>query len=191
MKNFKINALAIVVSSFLSVSCGLDMREEYVGGTFERLVLKEQDWSDTVQVIDNLGIKDSYNERLYSHKPENFDFTASGNINEIYVHARIECTDDGGNMIIYCNNYQNNNVWFDGPEIVFNNLAGTKMTHKDGYTIRMLDSLKVGKKTYKDVLEFDASGAKKNKCNYDKFYIAATKGLLRIDLQDSIKIERK
>ena len=65
------------------------------------------------------------------------------------------------------------------------------MTHKDGYTIRILDSLKVGKKTYKDVLEFDASGAKKNKCNYDRFYIAATKGLLRIDLQDSIRIERK
>ena len=65
------------------------------------------------------------------------------------------------------------------------------MTNKDGYTIRMLDSLNVGKVTYRNILEFDATGAEENVCNYDKFYIAATKGLIRIDLQDSIKIERR
>jgi hypothetical protein len=61
----------------------------------------------------------------------------------------------------------------------------------DGYTVRMLDSLTVGKKTFTDVLEFDATGAEESTCNFDKFYVAAREGLLRIDLQDTITIERK
>ena len=65
------------------------------------------------------------------------------------------------------------------------------MTNSDGYTVRMLDSLTVSKKTYKNVLEFDATGADDNSCNFDKFYVATRDGLLRIDLQDSITIERK
>ncbi|MBO7383359.1 MAG: hypothetical protein J6U07_01935 [Fibrobacter sp.] len=47
----------------------------------------------------------------------------------------------------------------------------------------------MGKK--EDVLEFDATGAEENSCNFDKFYVAAQDGLLRIDLQDTITIERK
>ena len=168
-----------------------DMSDPYVGGDFAKLVQKEQEWSDTIKVVDNWGIEDSYSERIYSHKPEYFEFEASGSINEINIDMRVECDDNGGKMTVSCLRYRRNGYLNYGPDIVFNDLDGNKMTNSDGYTVRMLDSLKVGKKTYKDVLEFDATGAEENTCNFDKFYVSARKGLLRIDLQDSIIIERK
>lgn len=187
-----LKSATLLASALTLASCGVfNADDEHVGGAFEKLVKKEQEWSDTIQVVDNLGIKDSYAERLYSHKGENFDFKATGSINDIFVGARIECGEDGGKLYIFCGNRHSNGVWFEEPEIVFKDLEGSKMTNEDGYTIRMLDSMVVNKKTYKNVLEFDASDAKKNECSYDKFYIAATKGLLRIDLKDTITIERK
>ena len=94
-------------------------------------------------------------------------------------------------MTISCIEQFRDDSWQYGPEIVFKNLKGNKMTNADGYTVRMLDSLEIGKKTYRDVLEFDATEAENNGCNYDKFYISAVDGLLRIDLLDSIKIVRQ
>jgi len=172
-------------------SCGMFGDDPYVGGNFAKLVQKEQEWSDTVKVVDSWGIEDSYDERIYSHKPENFYFEASGSINEINIDTRVECDEDGGKMTVSCLRYRRDGIWHYGPDIVFSDLDGNKMTSSDGYTVRMLDSLTVGKKTYKDVLEFDATGAKENSCNFDKFYVAAQDGLLRIDLQDTITIERK
>ena len=187
-----IKLTALLSGGLLLSSCGIfNMDDAYVGGEFKKLVQNEQEWSDSVKVIDNLGIEDSYKERLYSHKSENFDFKASGTINEISIQARIESNENGGNMTISCLQYFRNDLWNYGPDIVFKNLKENEMTNKDGYTIRMLDSLNVGKVTYRNILEFDATGAEENVCNYDKFYIAATKGLIRIDLQDSIKIERR
>lgn len=172
-------------------SCGMFGDDPYVGGDFAKLVQKEQEWSDTVKVVDSWGIEDSYDERIYSHKPENFYFEASGSINEINIDMRVECDEDGGKMTVSCLRYRRDGIWHYGPDIVFSDLDGNKMTSSAGYTVRMLDSLTVGKKTYKDVLEFDATGAEENSCNFDKFYVAAQDGLLRIDLQDTITIERK
>lgn len=185
-------AVSLAAFGLILSSCGMfDMSDPYVGGDFAKLVQKEQEWSDTIKVVDNWGIEDSYSERIYSHKPEYFEFEASGSINEINIDMRVECDDNGGKMTVSCLRYRRNGYLNYGPDIVFNDLDGNKMTNSDGYTVRMLDSLKVGKKTYKDVLEFDATGAEENTCNFDKFYVSARKGLLRIDLQDSIIIERK
>ena len=191
MNKIKQNALALIAGSFLLTSCGLSLDDDYVGGDFGKLVQKEQEWNDSIDVIDNIGIEDNYKQRLYSHKNENFDFKAKGSLNEIHVGARIECNGNGGNMTIYCIEQFRDESWQYGPEIIFKNLKGNKMTNADGYTVRMLDSLEIGKKTYRDVLEFDATEAENNGCNYDKFYISAVDGLLRIDLLDSIKIERQ
>ena len=180
MNKIQQNVLALIAGSFLLTSCGLSLDDDYVGGDFGKLVQKEQEWNDSIDVIDNIGIEDNYKQRLYSHKNENFDFKAKGSLNEIHVGARIEC-----------NEQFRDESWQYGPEIVFKNLKGNKMTNADGYTVRMLDSLEIGKKTYRDVLEFDATEAENNGCNYDKFYISAVDGLLRIDLLDSIKIERQ
>ena len=191
MNRFSITASLAALSLALS-SCGMfNMDDPYVGGDFGRLVQKEQEWNDTVKVVDNWGIEDSYDERIYSHKPENFYFEASGSLNEINIDMRIECDYDGGKMVVSCLRYFRDGMWHYGQDIVFKDLDGNKMTNSDGYTVRMLDSLDVGQKTYKDVLEFDATGAEKNNCNFDKFYVAARDGLLRIDLQDTITIERK
>ena len=189
----KFMKLACIVTAGMALSaCGMfDMSDPYVGGDFAKLVQKEQEWSDTIKVVDNWGIEDSYSERIYSHKPEHFFFETSGDLNEINIDMRVECDDNGGKMTVSCLRYRRNGYLNYGPDIVFNDLDGNKMTNSDGYTVRMLDSLKVGKKTYKDVLEFDATGAEENICNFDKFYVSARKGLLRIDLQDSIIIERK
>ena len=184
-------AVSLAAFGLILSSCGMfDVEDPYVGGDFAKLVQKEQEWSDTVKVVDNWGIEDSYDERIYSHKPENFYFEASGSINEINIDMRVECDGDGGKMTVTCLKYRRDGLVHDGPDIVFNNLDGNKMTNSDGYTVRMLDSLKVGKKTYKDVLEFNATGAEENSCNFDRFYVAARNGLLRVDLQDSITIER-
>ena len=155
------------------------------------MVQNEQEWSDTVKVIDNWGIEDSYDERIYSHTPENFYFETSGSINEINIEMRVECNEDGGKMTVSCLKYLRDGLLHYGSDIVFRDLKGNKMTNSDGYTVRMLDSLTAGKKTYTDVLEFDAAGAEENTCNFDKFYVAAREGLLRIELQDTITIERK
>ena len=181
----------ILVAGMALSSCGLAEDDAYIGGDFAKLVQKEQEWSDTVKVVDNWGIEDSYSERIYSHKPENFFFETSGNINEINIDLRVECDEDGGKMTVLCLRYLRDGILHYGPDIVFKDLEGNKMTNSDGYTVRMLDSLTVGKKTYKDVLEFDATNADENTCNFDKFYVAAREGLLRIDLQDTITIERK
>jgi hypothetical protein len=184
-------AVSLAALSLTLSSCGMFGDDPYVGGDFAKLVQKEQEWSDTVKVVDSWGIEDSYDERIYSHKPENFYFEASGSINEINIDMRVECDDDGGKMTVSCLRYRRDGIWHYGPDIVFSDLDGNKMTSSDGYTVRMLDSLTVGKKTYKDVLEFDATGAEENSCNFDKFYVAAQDGLLRIDLQGTITIERK
>lgn len=185
--------LAGILTAGMALSaCGMfDTSDDYVGGDFAKLVQKEQEWSDTIKVVDNWGIEDTYSERIYSHKPENFYFETSGNINEININMRIECDDDGGKMTVSCLRYRRDDIWHYGPDIVFKDLDGNKMTNSDGYAVRMLDTLTVGKKTYTDVLEFDATGANENTCNFDKFYVAAREGLLRIDLQDTITIERK
>ena len=191
MNKFSTAALLAALSFSLS-SCGMfDVDDPYVGGDFGKMVQKEQEWGDTVRVIDNLGIEDSYRERIHSHKPEYFEFEARGFLNEITIGVNIDCDENGGKMTITCLQYFRDGMWHYGPDIVFSNLDGDKMTNSDGYMVRMLDSLKVGKKTYKDVLEFDATGADENICNYDRFYVSANKGLLRIDLQDTITIERK
>ena len=189
----KILTLASLAAMSLALSsCGMfNTDDPYVGGDFGKLVQKEQEWNDSVRVADNRDIEDSYSERIYSHKPENFYFEASGSLNEINIDMRVECDYDGGKMTVSCLRYFRNGMWHYGPDIVFSDLDGDKMTNSDGYSIRMLDSLKVGKRTFKDVLEFDATGAETNLCNFDKFYVAARDGLLRIDLQDSIIIERK
>lgn len=185
-------AVSLAAFGLILSSCGMfDVEDPYVGGDFAKLVQKEQEWSDTIKVVDNRGIEDTYRERIYSHKPEYFEFEAHGFINEITIGVTIDCDEDGGKMTVSCLRYRRDGLLHYGPDIVFNNLDGNKMTNSDGYTVRMLDSLKVGKKTYKDVLEFDATGAEENVCNFDKFYVAARDGLLRIDLQDSITIERK
>ena len=185
-------AVSLAAFGLILSSCGMfDVEDPYVGGDFAKLVQKEQEWSDTIKVVDNRGIEDTYRERIYSHKPEYFEFEASGSINEINIDMRVECDEDGGKMTVSCLRYRRDGIWNYGPDIVFKDLDGNKMTNSDGYTVRMLDSLTVGKKTYKDVLEFDATGADDNSCNFDKFYVAARDGLLRIDLQDSITIERK
>ncbi len=184
-------AVSLAALSLMLSSCGMFGDDPYVGGDFAKLVQREQEWSDTVKVVDSWGIEDSYDERIYSHKPENFYFEASGSINEINIDMRVECDEDGGKMTVSCLRYRRDGIWHYGPDIVFSDLDGNKMTSSDGYTVRMLDSLTVGKKTYKDVLEFDATGADDNSCNFDKFYVAARDGLLRIDLQDTITIERK
>ncbi len=182
----------ILTAGMAFSACGMfDTSDDYVGGDFAKLVQKEQEWSDTIKVVDNWGLEDTYSERIYSHKPENFYFETSGNINEININMRIECDDDGGKMTVSCLRYRRDGIWHYGPDIVFKDLEGNKMTNSDGYTVRMLDSLTVGKKTYTDVLEFDATGANENTCNFDKFYVAAREGLLRIDLQNTITIERK
>ena len=191
MNKFSTTATLAALTLTLT-SCGMfDVGDPYAGGDFAKLVQKEQEWGDTVKVIDNWGIEDSYRERIYSHKPEYFEFEASGSINEINIDMRVECDEDGGKMTVSCLRYRRDGIWHYGPDIVFSDLDGNKMTNSDGYTVRMLDSLTVGKKTYKDVLEFDATGAEESSCNFDKFYVAASDGLLRIDLQDSITIERK
>ena len=185
-------AVSLAAFGLILSSCGMfDVEDPYVGGDFAKLVQKEQEWSDTIKVVDNRGIEDTYRERIYSHKPEYFEFEASGSINEINIDLRVECDGDGGKMTVSCLRYRRDGIWHYGPDIVFKDLDGNKMTNSDGYTVRMLDSLTVGKKTYKDVLEFDATGADDNSCNFDKFYVAARDGLLRIDLQDTITIERK
>lgn len=185
-------AVSLAAFGLILSSCGMfDVEDPYVGGDFAKLVQKEQEWSDTITVVDNRGIEDTYRERIYSHKPEYFEFEASGSINEINIDMRVECDEDGGKMTVSCLRYRRDGIWNYGPDIVFKDLDGNKMTNSDGYTVRMLDSLTVGKKTYKNVLEFDATGAEENVCNFDKFYVAARDGLLRIDLQDSITIERK
>lgn len=185
-------AVSLAAFGLILSSCGMfDVEDPYVGGDFAKLVQKEQEWSDTIMVVDNRGIEDTYRERIYSHKPEYFEFEAHGFINEITIGVTIDCDEDGGKMTVSCLRYRRDGLLHDGPDIVFNNLDGNKMTNSDGYTVRMLDSLKVGKKTYKDVLEFDATGVEESSCNFDKFYVAARDGLLRIDLQDSITIERK
>ena len=181
---------SLLIAGMALTSCGMFEDDDYVGGDFEKLVQKEQEWSDTIKVVDNWGIEDTYSERIYSHKPENFYFETSGDLNEINIDLRVECNGDGGKMTVSCLKYLRDGMLHYGPDIVFKDLDGNKMTNSDGYTVRMLDSLTVGKKTYTDVLEFDATGAEENTCNFDKFYVAAREGLLRIELQDTITIER-
>ena len=186
-----VKMVGILIVGMALTSCGMVEEDEYVGGDFAKLVQKEQEWSDTIKVVDNWGIEDTYSERIYSHKPENFYFETSGDLNEINIDLRVECDGDGGKMTVSCLRYRRDGIWHYGPDIVFKDLDGNKMTNSDGYTVRMLDSLTVGKKTYTDVLEFDATGAEESTCNFDKFYVAAREGLLRIELQDTITIERK
>ena len=64
--------VSILTVGMALTSCGMVEEDEYVGGDFAKLVQKEQEWSDTIKVVDNWGIEDTYSERIYSHKPENF-----------------------------------------------------------------------------------------------------------------------
>lgn len=180
----KFTLSTIITGAFLFTSCGyFDDSEEYVGGKFNSFVQKEQENSTTFEVKDNLGITDTYTDYTYRHKPEYYDYRIVGSINNIEIQVVIQCTDDGGDLTVHCGSDED-------VKIVFKNLSGNKKTNKDGYSVTMLDSLKVGSKTFKDVLEIDATGAEDNACDYDKAYIAANQGLIRIDLQDSITIER-
>ena len=182
---------AFAILSLTLSSCGmLDSSDDYVGGDFAKLVKGEKDASSTIFMVDNLGIEDIYETRIFRHNGEHYNYTAKGDLNEINIEVRIECDDNGGTLTVFCGTYDE--VFLsNGPKIVFKNLDGNKMTHRDGYVIKMLDSLTVQNKTYKDVFEFDASDVEDNECIYDKLYIAAKEGLVQIDLQDSITIERK
>ena len=173
-----------LAGAFLLISCEeFDPREEYVEGKFNRFVQKEQENSTKFEMKDNLGITDSYTDYTYRHKPEYYDYRVEGTINNIEVHVVIQCTDDGGDLTIHCGSGED-------VKIVFRDLKGNQMKRKDGYRVTVLDSLEVNGVTYSDVLEIDATEVENNACDYDKAYIEASKGLIRIDLQDSITIER-
>lgn len=188
----KISSLVTLAALGASLcSCGMfDTSDDYVGGDFAKLVNGEADKSETIFVEDNLGIRDIYETRTFRHNKEHYNYTADGNLNEISIEVRIECDGDGGKLAVFCGSKKEVFV-SSGPKIVFKDLDGNKMTNSDGYTIQMLDSLTVGDSTYKDVFEFDASNVEDNACIYDRLFIAAKEGLVRIDLQDSITIERK
>ena len=100
MNKIQQNVLALIAGSFLLTSCGLSLDDDYVGGDFGKLVQKEQEWNDSIDVIDNIGIEDNYKQRLYSHKNEHIDINTTGYINKIHVGAIIECTSNGGKKTI-------------------------------------------------------------------------------------------
>ena len=113
-------AVSLAAFGLILSSCGMfDVEDPYVGGDFAKLVQKEQEWSDTIKVVDNRGIEDTYRERIYSHKPEYFEFEASGSINEINIDMRVECDEDGGKMTVSCLRYRRDGIWNYGPDIVF------------------------------------------------------------------------
>ena len=145
----------VMLAGILSVgmtfsACGMFEEDPYVGGEFAKLVQKEQERSDTIRVVDNWGIEDTYVERIYSDNPEYFYFETSGSINEIKIEMRVECDEDGGKMTVSC--LSRNGIWHYSPDIVFKDLDGNKMTD-EGDTTERSSYIKGRKKTGLGIIE--------------------------------------
>ena len=61
---------------------------------------------------------------------------------------------------------------------------------QDGYTLKMVDSLKVGDSTYYDVLKFDASKSDFNLCSVSAFYYGIHDGLVKVVSKNGVELNR-
>lgn len=112
-----------------------------------------------------------------------YDYRAKATLNDIYATLSMQSDFYGGRIGISCEEKD-----YDGIEFI-NRWKDTLFN--DGYSLSFEDSLKVNGKMYKDVIVFDGTEGKGDRCIFDKLYFAAKFGLLKIDLLDTISIIRQ
>lgn len=155
--------VGIAACLFLT-SCNNFFDEEFIGGKFKRYL-------------------DEFSEEIDISQPHYYDYRAKATLNDIYATLSMQSDFYGGRIGISC---EENDC--DGIEFI-NRWKDTLFN--DGYSLSFEDSLKVNGKMYKDVIVFDGTEGKGDRCIFDKLYFAAKFGLLKIDLLDTISIIRQ
>lgn len=183
--------VGIAACLFLT-SCNNFFDEEFIGGKFKRYLDEFSEESDadgyyyikkSFSTMDNLGIKDQFNEEIDISQPHYYDYRAKATLNDIYATLSMQSDFYGGRIGISCEEKD-----YEGIEFI-NRWKDTLFN--DGYSLSFEDSLKVNGKMYKDVIVFDGTEGKGDRCIFDKLYFAAKFGLLKIDLLDTISIIRQ
>lgn len=88
----------------------------------------------------------------------------------------------GGSIEISCFANEKNRIVFEEPVL--------PARSEEGYTLKLLDSLKAGESTYYDVLEFDASETQINQCYYSTIYYGVHDGLIKVISKSRTELNR-
>jgi len=183
---------AVFILTFSLTSCTILLDDEYIAGKYKRYLEVFSEESDSYDnydfwgsffTMDNLGFNDQFNEEIDISQPHYYDYRAKATLNDIYATLSMQSDFYGGRIGISCEEKD-----YDGIEFI-NRWKDTLFN--DGYSLSFEDSLKVNGKMYKDVIVFDGTEGKGDRCIFDKLYFAAKFGLLKIDLLDTISIIRQ
>lgn len=183
---------AIFILTFSLTSCTILLDDEYIAGKYKRYLEVFSEESDSYDnydfwgsffTMDNLGFNDQFNEEFHITQPFYYDYTAKNMLSETYITLSLRSGFNGGSVFVYCDTESNYGIEFKN--------YGNNTLLYNGYSLSFEDSLKVNGKMYKDVIVFDGTEGKGDRCIFDKLYFAAKFGLLKIDLLDTISIIRQ
>lgn len=99
----------------------------------------------------------------------------------IDISLRVNSHSDGGDIKILCSPNQYIEITFEEP--VF-------PATKNGYKLKLKDSLKVNDSVYYDVLQFNATDTLDNRCNISAFYYGVHDGVVRVVSRNGVELNR-
>lgn len=193
---YKLFKIILCIASFMFIACGEETLEtEYISSPYDVFVLKKDSIDkndyygkkDTFELIDSKNFTDTFIGKFSIHNNDFFNYDFKGTKNEIEASFAIKSDWYGGNIEIVCSKKFN---LYESRHVKFTILAKKNLTNKSNYAIELKDSLEVRNKWYKNVLIFDASNAKENSCSFEKAFIARDNGLIKLDINDTISLQK-
>ena len=133
--------------------------------------------ADSVKYIDMLT---QYADFDLSGHP-GLDYTVKAMTSGIDIQMQVLPEYGNGAIIINCSQNYEKRVIFEEPKLP---------AEKNGFSLKMLDSVKAGDSVFYDVLKFDASEAKDNPCNLSEFYYGIHDGLVKVVSKNQIEMNR-
>ena len=133
--------------------------------------------ADSVKFVDKLNQSADFGEK--DHPKLVYSAKAVASAIDIELQALPDAGE--GSIVVSCHPSQDRKIYFYEP--VF-------PATQDGYTLKMVDSLKVGDSTYYDVLKFDASKSDFNLCSVSAFYYGIHDGLVKVVSKNGVELNR-
>ena len=180
--------ILLAVGAFL-FACGDNGSSETISATRDMKIITDAKkgfskdsiiyLADSAKLVDKLS---QFAEFSQQEDLTNLHYVAKSMTSAIYVAVSVQPNFGGGAVSIGCHPNQKEGISFEEPSF--------PATNPDGYTLKLLDTLKAGDSTYYDVLKFDASEAAYNYCNISAFYYGIHDGLIKVVSRNGIEMNR-
>ena len=178
-------AFFLVLSGMLFWACsnGDDSSERGIPHDLQVILDGEKGFSpdtviylaDSVKFIDMLTQSADFD--LSGHP--GLDYIVKGMTSGIDIQLQVLPGND--EIIVSCYQNYEKRVVFREPKLP---------AEQDGFSLKMLDSVKAGDSVFYDVLKFDATDATNNPCNISAFYYGIHDGLVKVVSKNEVEMNR-